>query len=144
MKPSGANHTRLLSVIANHTRLLEPHLFSPTQPHGACWGTALVRVILGRRLQEELGGMRAPYLVSCKSRAGRLADAMGHFKTNLVRAVLHLVLQPCGLRHRVPWALPRGMGRNPKPVQAVVDANPAIFEYRDYILKTHCVTPAVL
>lgn len=38
----------------------------------------------------------------------------------------------------------KGMGRNPKPVQDVVEANPYIIEYRDHILKTYCITPAVL
>lgn len=33
---------------------------------------------------------------------------------------------------------------NPPEVQALVDGAPWLVEYRDYILKTHCVVPAVL
>lgn len=37
-----------------------------------------------------------------------------------------------------------GFSVNPPEVQALLDASPWLIEYRDNILKTHCITPAVL
>jgi len=37
-----------------------------------------------------------------------------------------------------------GFATNPPQVQELLNNSPWLTEYRDYILKTHCVTPAVL
>jgi hypothetical protein len=76
-----------------YTRLSELLLFSPNLPHGACQD---VRGVGARGSGKEIvggaRGMRAPR--TSKSRAGRLATAMGHFKTTQNTAICRFSANP--------------------------------------------------